>query len=83
MMCVINYISAAMRYKEANKTVIMLRDDPNSNAGVPEMVLAQREFIQKEKDYFAEECIKFFLKAWILCLIGFIGSILYHLTTKG
>ena len=73
MMCIINYISAAMRLKEAQKTVIMLREDKYSDRGVPEMVLAQRDMIKKERDYFLEECVLFGFKVVITVCIIEIG----------
>ena len=57
MMCFIHYISAVRRLTEVNKTVTMLRNEKYSDAGVPEMVLAQRDFIEKEMEYFKESCI--------------------------
>ena len=44
MMCFVHYISAIRRLTEAEKTVTMLRTDKYSDRGVPEMVLAQRDF---------------------------------------
>jgi hypothetical protein len=52
----------------------MLRDEPHSNRGVPEMVLAQREFIQKEKEYFESEVQGFALLCVIVFLV-FIGGV--------
>ena len=66
-MCFVHYISAIRRLTEAEKTVTMLRTDKYSDRGVPEMVLAQRDFIKKEKEYFADVCI-----VWLFI----IGSLL-------
>lgn len=68
-MCYLDYISACRRLHESEKTVIMMREDKYSDRGVPDMVLAQRDFIKKEKEYFGDECVKWnfilFFSAWI------------------
>ena len=79
MMCIINYISAAMRLKEAQKTVIMLREDKYSDRGVPEMVLAQRDMIKRERDYFLEECIMFGFKVIIFICVVVVVAGIWHL----
>lgn len=58
MMCFIHYISAVRRLTEVEKTVTMLKSDKYSERDVPEMVLAQRDFIKKERDYFRDRCIE-------------------------
>ena len=73
MMCYLDYISACRRLHEAEKTVVMLRDDKYSDRGVPEMVLAQRDFIKKEKEYFAEECVKMNIIIFLIFVVSFFG----------
>ena len=51
-MCYLHYISACRRYAEVQKTVTMLKSNKYSELDVPPMVLAQRDFIKKEKEYF-------------------------------
>ena len=57
MMVYVNYISACYRLKELEKTVTMLKSDKYSERDVPPMVLAQRDFVKKEKEYFGDCCI--------------------------
>jgi hypothetical protein len=57
MMCFLHWFSASRRLKEAEKTVTMLREEKYSDRGVPEMVLAQRDFIKKEVEYFENESL--------------------------
>ena len=57
MMSFIHYISAVRRLTEIEKTVRMLKSNKYSEADVPPMVLAQRDFIKKEMEYFKESCI--------------------------
>ena len=52
MMCFIHYISACRRLEEAEKTIRMLAESKYSERDVPAPVLAQRDFIKKEKEYF-------------------------------
>ncbi len=78
MLCYLDYISACRRLHEAEKTVTMLKDDKYSERGVPDMVLAQRDFIKKEKEYYGEECIKWNLillfTFWFCVLVWILGS---------
>lgn len=74
MLCYLDYISARRRLHEAEKTVTMLKDDKYSERGVPDMVLAQRDFIKKEKEYFGDECIKW---NFILAFIFWLGVLVF------
>lgn len=73
MMSLIHYISAIRRLKESQKTVDMMRTNEYTDDGVPDMVLAQRDFIKKEKEYFYAEAQK--TVAFILAFI--LGVYLY------
>lgn len=78
MLCYLDYISACRRLHEAEKTVTMLKDDKYSERGVPDMVLAQRDFIKKEKEYFGEECVKWNFIIFMLFWLGLIVWVLTH-----
>jgi len=78
MICYLHYISARNRLTEAEKTVTMLKTG-NSEDDVPSMVLAQREFIRKELEFFEEQCIK-----WNYILFGcFLFGIIAYVYMKG
>jgi len=68
MMCFVHYVSSVLRLRESEKTVAMMREEKNSDRGVPRMVLAQRDFIQNEMEYFKDECIKFTVISLALCI---------------
>ena len=55
MLCYLDYISAVRRLHEAEKTVTMLKGDKYSERDVPMQVLAQRDFIKKEKEYYGDD----------------------------
>ena len=79
MMCYLDYISACRRLHEAEKTVTMLKSDKYSEQDVPMQVLAQRDFIKKEKEYYGDECVKwnfilFFIFFIGVCSMGFLGK---------
>lgn len=75
MISIIHWISAKRRLTEAEKTVIMLRDNKFSDAGVPPMILAQRDFIEKEVEYYYDRALN-----WIFFLIlVFVFCIFYWL----
>jgi hypothetical protein len=71
MISIIHWISAKRRLTEAEKTVMMLRDNKFSDAGVPEMVLAQRDFIQKEMEYYYERALNWFF--FLILVFGCYG----------
>ena len=77
MMCFVHWISAIRRLKEVEKTVTMLADNKYSDKGVPEMVLAQRDFIKKEVEYFANESVSMLLILFLLFWVGIFGFMIY------
>ena len=62
MMCYVHYISAVRRLKEMNKGVELMEPD------VPPMMLAQRDFLEKEVEWFAEDCSNMSIKIAVVCL---------------
>ena len=54
-----------------------MRDEKYSDRGVPDMVLAQRDFIKKEKEYFGDECIKWNFIIIISFWISFVAYATY------
>ena len=77
MMVYVNYISAVYRLKELEKTVTMLKSDKYSERDVPEMVLAQRDFVKMEKEYFGEECVKMNIILVMLLGLSFFGFMIW------
>ena len=73
MISIIHWISAKRRLTEAEKTVMMLRDNKFSDAGVPPTVLAQRDFIEKEMEYYYERAVN-----WIFFLILVFGCYIFY-----
>ena len=61
MMSFIHYISAMRRLKELEKTVTLLKHDKYSESDVPTMVLAQRDFVKLEVEYYKESVAKLIL----------------------
>lgn len=54
MMTFLHYYSAYRRLQECEKTVMMLAKDKYTEEGVPIEVLAQRDFIKKEVEFYQE-----------------------------
>ena len=79
MICYLHYISALRRLQEAEKTVIMLGGERKA----PPQVLAQRDFIKMEKDYYADVCVNW--NFWLLFVgaMSFFGFVIYMITHKG
>lgn len=72
MISFIHYISALRRLKESEKTVYMLGGEREA----PPMILAQRDMIKNEVEYYQEESIKL---AFIMGAVAFIGTAVYNL----
>ena len=70
MMSFIHYISAMRRLKELEKTVTLLKHDRYSESDVPTMVLAQRDFVKLEVEYYKESVAKLIL---LLIIIFFLA----------
>jgi hypothetical protein len=69
MFSIIHYISAGRRLHESEKTVYMMGGEEECQP----MLLAQRDMIKLERDYYREEAIKF----GIMCLfIMFVFAII-------
>ena len=72
MIALIHWISAKRRLKEADKTIYMM----GGNAECPPMVLAQRDMISHEVEYYHDELVKFTIQSLIciwFCVILFAG----------
>lgn len=61
MMSFIHYISAMRRLKELEKTVTLLKHDKYSESDVPTMLLAQRDFVKLEVEYYKESVARLIL----------------------
>jgi hypothetical protein len=69
MLCYLHYISAKRRLAESQKTVTMLGGERQA----PEMVRAQRDFIQLETEYYAEQCVDWNFILFFLGMTTLIG----------
>ena len=65
MISILHYMSAKRRLKEANKTVYMM----GGEVECPPMLLAQRDIIQLEAEYYAEESIFWAMPIMIIFII--------------
>lgn len=65
-------MSALRRLKESEKTVYMLGGEREA----PPMILAQRDMIKNEVEYYQEESIKL---AFFIGMVAFIGTAVYNL----
>jgi len=72
MMSFVHYISALRRLKESQKTVYMLGGEHEA----PPMILAQRDMIKNEVEYYQEESLKL---AFIIGSLAIIGIAVYNL----
>jgi hypothetical protein len=72
MISILHYISAVRRLKESEKTVYMLGGESECQ----EMILAQRDMIKLEVDYYRDESFKF-IKYFIFFVIILIIFYIY------
>lgn len=70
MLSIFHYFSAKERLKEAQKTVYMMGGEEDCQ----ELILAQRDIIKLEMDYYKEEMVNL-LKQSGLCLVFMTISI--------
>jgi hypothetical protein len=70
MMSLVHLISAKRRLKELEKTVTLLKHDKYNEDDVPVTVLAQRDFVKLEVEYYQDEVGN--LLAYTLFAIGFL-----------
>lgn len=66
MISFIHYISALRRLKESEKTVYMLGGEREA----PPMVLAQRDIIKHEVEYYQDESLKLGVYLFAVAIIG-------------
>lgn len=74
MISLIHYISACKRLKESNKTIQVLGGDEECN----DMMLAQREMIAFEKEYYRGEVMKLAISIVIVAPVILICFELYN-----
>lgn len=77
MISIIHYISAKRRLQESNKTVMMMGGEDEC----PPMLLAQRDMIALETEYYHEEMENLLIYACYAALIV-IGCSLIYLFTR-
>jgi hypothetical protein len=75
MISVLHYISAGRRLKEAEKTVYMMGGETEC----PEILLAQRDMIELEVNYYAEESRFWALPITITIILGILYSLIIFL----
>jgi hypothetical protein len=66
MLSFIHYVSALRRLKESEKTVYMLGGEREA----PPMILAQRDMIKNEVEYYQDESIKLGVYLFVVAIIG-------------
>jgi hypothetical protein len=65
MLSIIHYISAGRRLKEADKTIYMMGGPEECN----HMLLAQRDMIKLERDFYKEESVQLLLRLSIVFVL--------------
>lgn len=66
MISFIHYVSALRRLKESEKTVHML----GGHHEAPPMILAQRDMIKNEVEYYQDESLKLGVYLGVVAIIG-------------
>jgi hypothetical protein len=66
MLSFIHYVSALRRLKESEKTVYMLGGEREASP----MVLAQRDMIKNEVEYYQDESLKLGVYLFVVAIIG-------------
>ena len=79
MISIIHYISARRRLQESNKTVMMMGGEEECQP----MLLAQRDMIALEMQYYREEMDKLLSLALLFSMIVIGCGLLYVFFSKG
>jgi hypothetical protein len=76
MISFIHYVSALRRLKESEKTVYMLGGEHEA----PPMILAQRDMIKNEVEYYQDESLKLGIYLGVVAIVGiFVYGMLLQL----
>ena len=76
MISFIHYVSALRRLKESEKTVYMLGGEHEA----PPMILAQRDMIKNEVEYYQDESLKLGVYLGVVAFVGiFVYTVLLRL----
>jgi hypothetical protein len=76
MISFIHYVSALRRLKESEKTVHMLGGEREA----PPMILAQRDMIKNEVEYYQDESLKLGIYLGVVAIVGiFVYGMLLQL----
>jgi hypothetical protein len=76
MISFIHYVSALRRLKESEKTVYMLGGEHEA----PPMILAQRDMIKNEVEYYQDESLKLGIYLGVVAIVGiFVYTVLLQL----
>jgi len=77
MMCFIDYISAKRRLKEADKTIYMM----GGREECQDMILAQRDMIELEMDYYELESQKLITRLLVTAIVGISAYSIYRIVS--
>lgn len=74
MLSVIHFISAIRRLEEIEKTILMMGGSRHHDDDVPVTLVAQRDMVKREIEYYKERCeaLAFYtVIVFVFCLVGF------------
>ncbi len=76
MLSVIHYVSAVRRLEEIEKTILMMGGSRHHDEDVPVTLVAQRDMVKREIEYYRGECeaLAFYsIITFVIVFIGFVG----------
>jgi len=75
MLSVIHYVSAIRRLEEIEKTILMMGGSRHHDNDVPVTLVAQRDMVKREIEYYKERCEALTLYTFLTLLFGSIASV--------
>jgi hypothetical protein len=73
MLSVIHYISAVRRLEEIEKTILMMGGSRDHDEDVPVTLVAQRDMVKREIEYYKERCEALVLYTFIISFLSLIA----------
>jgi hypothetical protein len=73
MLSVIHYVSAIRRLEEIEKTILMMGGSRHHDNDVPVTLVAQRDMVKREIEYYKERCEALVFYTFLTLLFGSIA----------
>jgi hypothetical protein len=77
MLSFIHYVSAVRRLEEIEKTILLMGGSRHHDRDVPVTLVAQRDMVKREIEYYQDKCETLGLLIFIFSIIGTMAYVGY------